>query len=83
MDSNVCYSAFIEPRNLADVLLEIQRPNVMPRLDKSLVGSIKVRTQHLGHKKKLFSIGTNTARNQFLMVDGKKKSVEQYFKEST
>ena len=66
------------------MLLEVQGGRgVMPRLPPSIVGSIKVRTQHLGHKKKLFGIGTTTARNQFLTVDGKKKSVEQYFKEST
>lgn len=54
----------------------------MPRLPASIVGSIRVRTKHLGHKKKLFDIGTNTARNQYFMADGKKTSVEDFFKQS-
>jgi len=78
---NVCSSAFIEPRNLAEVLLEVKtKHGTMPRLPSSVVGSIRVKTRHLGHKKKLFAIGTNTARNQQITVDGERISVEEFFK---
>ena len=80
---NVCSSAFMEPRNLAEVLLEVRaKHGSLPRLPSSVVGSIRVTTRHLGHKKKLFAIGTNTARDQQITVDGEKMSVEEFFKQS-
>ncbi len=73
----------MEPRNLADVLMEVRRGyGAMPTLHSSIVGSIQVRTRHLGHKKRLHAIGTNTARNQHFTVDGVKTTVENYFKKS-
>jgi len=66
----------MEPRNLAKVLLEVGT------IPPGVLGSIKVRTKHLGHKKKLFEIGAKSARNEMIMVDGEKMSVEQYFKRS-
>lgn len=73
----------MEPGNLADLLMKVQtKPGAMPTLPASIVGSIQVRTRHLGHKKKLFAIGTNTARNQHFVVDGNKTTVENYFKKS-
>jgi len=74
--SNVCYAAFLEPRNLAKLLLEVGT------IPPGVLGSIKVRTKHLGHKKKLFKIGVKSARNEMIMVDGERVSVEQYFKRS-
>jgi eukaryotic translation initiation factor 2C len=66
----------MEPRNLAKVLLEAGP------LPAGVLGSIKVRTRHLGHKKKLVKMGTRSARNEMIMVDGERMSVEQYFKRS-
>ena len=74
--SNVCYAAFMEPRNLAQVLLEV---GTFP---PDALGSIKVRTKHLGHKKKLIKMGAKSARNEIIRVDSKRMSVEQYFKQS-
>jgi eukaryotic translation initiation factor 2C len=66
----------MEPRNLAKVLLELGP------LPPSVLGSIKVRTRHLGHKKKLFKMGMKSARSEMIMVDGERMSVEHYFKRS-
>jgi hypothetical protein len=74
--SNVCYAAFMEPRNLAKVLLEVGT------LPPDVLGSIKVRTKHLGHKKRLIKMGAKSARNEIIRVDGERMSVEQYFKRS-
>lgn len=80
---NVCMTAFVKPGNLADKLKEFHRSSrgAMPSLPKSLVRSIHVRTLHLGYKKKLFAIGTSSARNQkFDCAEfGGMISVEQYF----
>jgi len=56
----------------------------MPTLPLSLVKSIKVRTLHLGHKKKLNAVLTTSARNTFFDCAelGGKVSVEQYFAKS-
>lgn len=54
----------------------------MPRLPFSVVGSIRVKTRHLGHTKKLFAIGTKTAQDQQITVDEERISVEKYFKQS-
>jgi hypothetical protein len=79
-------TAFVKPGNLADKLLEFRQASSggMPTLPKSLVKSIHVRTLHLGYKKKLFAIGTSSARNQkFDCAElGGMISVEQYFSKS-
>ena len=59
----------MEPRNLAEVLLDVGT------LPPDVLGSIKVRMKHLGHKKKLIKMGAKSARNEKIMVDGEKMSV--------
>ncbi|KIL63066.1 hypothetical protein M378DRAFT_193040 [Amanita muscaria Koide BX008] len=81
---NVCYTAFIEAGNLADALFAIggNTHGAMPTLPPSIANSIKVKTKHLKHRKKLFKIGTTTARNTFFKCSeygDVNLSVEQYF----
>ncbi|KAM6499862.1 argonaute-like protein [Amanita muscaria] len=81
---NVCYTAFIEAGNLADALFAIggNTHGAMPTLPPSIANSIKVKTRHLKHRKKLFKIGTTTARNTFFKCSEYgdiNLSVEQYF----
>jgi len=82
---NVCMSAFLKPGNLADILVEFSHNSrgAMPSLPEKIAKSIKVRTLHLGHKKKLFKVMTTSARNTYFDKDGKKTSVEDYFKTGT
>ncbi|KAF9443073.1 argonaute-like protein [Macrolepiota fuliginosa MF-IS2] len=80
---NVCMSAFVTPGNLADILFQFSRNSrgAMPTLPPKMVKSIKVRTKHLGHKKKLYQVMSTSARNTyFLDKDKRKISVEQFFK---
>ncbi|KAF8907085.1 argonaute-like protein [Gymnopilus junonius] len=83
---NVCMAAFIVPGNLADRLNEFRQESRggMPTLPKGLSRNLKVKTLHLGHKKKVNAIGTTSARNTFFECEelagpGGKVSVEQYF----
>ena len=84
--SNVCMTAFIVPGNLADRLKEFGQNSrgSMPTLPKSMVKSIRVKTLHLGHKKKLNAIGNKSARETFFDCEefGGKISVEKYFQRS-
>jgi hypothetical protein len=79
-------TAFVEPGNLADRLLNYGEAayGAMPTLSKAMIRSIKVRTLHLNHRKKLTAIGTTTARNTFFPCAeyGGNISVEQFFKKS-
>ena len=79
-------TAFVEPGNLADRLLNFGEAayGAMPTLSKAMIRSIKVRTLHLNHRKKLLAIGTTTARNTFFPSPeyGGNISVEQFFKKS-
>ncbi|TFK35795.1 argonaute-like protein [Crucibulum laeve] len=81
---NVCMTAFIEPGNLADILIEFNRGShgAMPRLPPPFVKSLRVHTTHLGHKKAVKLIGTTSARNtKFDCPEyGGKISVESFFK---
>ncbi|KAK0452977.1 argonaute-like protein [Desarmillaria tabescens] len=84
---NVCMAPFVEPGNLADVLVSFNRNSSggMPTLPKELARSIKVVTNHLGHKHryKLWEIGRKSARNTTFPCEefGKKNmSVEEFFK---
>ncbi|KAJ2936747.1 hypothetical protein H1R20_g354, partial [Candolleomyces eurysporus] len=81
---NACMTAFVEPGNLADRLLNYGESSygAMPTLSKAMIRSIKVRTLHLHHRKKLTAIGTTTARNTFFPCAeyGGNISVEQFFK---
>ncbi|KAK0452966.1 argonaute-like protein [Desarmillaria tabescens] len=84
---NVCMAPFVEPGNLADVLVSFNRNSSggMPTLPKELARSIKVVTNHLGHKRryKLWEIGRKSARNTTFPCEefGKKNmSVEEFFK---
>ncbi len=56
----------------------------MPTLPKGIVKSIRVRTLHLGYRKKLLAIGSTSARNTYFDCAemGGKVSVEQYFAKS-
>lgn len=53
----------------------------MPTLPKGMIKSIRVRTTHLGYRKKLLAIASTTARNTHFDCAkyGGKISVEQYF----
>jgi eukaryotic translation initiation factor 2C len=79
-------TAFIVPGNLADRLMEFSRNSrgAMPTLPKSMVKSIRVKTLHLGYKKKLNAIGNNSARNTYFDCEefGGRVSVETYFQRS-
>ncbi|KXN85174.1 Protein argonaute 5 [Leucoagaricus sp. SymC.cos] len=79
---NVCMSAFLTPGNLADILFSFNRNSqgAMPTLPEKMIKSIKVRTSHLGHKKKLSQIMTTSARNTYFEKDKKRINVENYFK---
>ncbi|KAK2467586.1 hypothetical protein APHAL10511_000441 [Amanita phalloides] len=81
---NVCYTAFMKPQNLAKALLDrgFNYPNAMPNMSFDMINSLKVKMKHLGHTKRLFKIGDKSARDQFFTdKDGKKISVEGYFKQ--
>ena len=77
-------SAFVSPGLLSDILFEFNRRSkgAMPTLPDKMVKSIKVRTQHLNHKKKLFQIMPTSARDTFFEKDKKMVSVEDHFKSS-
>jgi hypothetical protein len=78
-------TAFVEPGNLADALLEFagNSRGAMPSLPSSMK-KIKIRTLHLGHKKAIFKVGTTSARiTKFSCEElGGMVSVEQYFLKS-
>lgn len=84
--SNVCFTAFVEPGNLADALMAFGRNSkgAMPNLPKALAKSIKVTTKHLHHRKPIKTIGTTSARNTFFDCEelGGRVSVEKYFLKS-
>ncbi|KAG5643974.1 hypothetical protein DXG03_009263, partial [Asterophora parasitica] len=79
---NVCMTAFVEPGNLADALLNFSRNSrgAMPTLPKGMA-RVKVRMQHLGYTKPIKKVGTTSARNtKFDCAElGGTVSVEQYF----
>ena len=76
-------SAFMKPGNLADILVKFSYNSKggMPSLPEKMAKSIKVRTLHLGYKK--FKVMTTSARTTYFDKDGKKTSVEDYFKTGT
>jgi eukaryotic translation initiation factor 2C len=78
-------TAFVEACNLADALRDFQRQSrgAMPTLPNSMK-KIKVKTQHLGHKKAIFKVGTLSARDMKFPCEelGGTVSVEQYFLKS-
>jgi hypothetical protein len=79
-------TAFIVPGNLAQRLLEFSNNSRggMPTLPKAMVKSIKVKTLHLGYRKKLNAIGTTTARKTTFDCEeyGGRITVETYFQKS-
>lgn len=79
-------TAFIVPGNLAQRLLEFSNNSrgSMPTLPKAMVKSIKVKTLHLGYRKKLNAIGNTTARRTSFDCEelGGRVTVETYFKKS-
>ncbi|KAF9074291.1 Piwi domain-containing protein [Rhodocollybia butyracea] len=82
---NACMTAFIDPGNLADKLMEFSRNSrgAMPSLPRELVKKVKVTTTHLGYKRRytIQHVASTTARNTTFDSDkyGKKTSIEQYF----
>ena len=80
-------TAFLTPGNLADKMREFNRGSsgAMPTLPQSMVNALKVKTTHLGYRKKLQAVGTQSPRNFFFDCAelGGKVSVEQYFLKST
>jgi eukaryotic translation initiation factor 2C len=78
-------TAFVEPCNLADALRDFQRNSggAMPTLPNSMK-KIRVKTQHLGHKKAIYKVGTISARNMTFPCEelGGTVTVEQYFSKS-
>jgi len=80
-------TAFLTPGNLAERMLEFHRGSsgAMPTLPQSMVNALKVKTTHLGYRKKLLAVGTQSPRNLFFDCAefGGKISVEQYFLKST
>ncbi|KAF9467546.1 argonaute-like protein [Collybia nuda] len=80
---NACFTAFVEPGNLADALLAFGRNSkgALPNLPEALVRSLKVRTQHLHHTKLVKAIGNKSARQTTFNCEelGGKVTVEQYF----
>lgn len=77
-------SQFYEPGNLADAIMSFQR-NSMGALPRKFVDKLKIRTKHLGHKKAVKRIMTQTARQvKFDCPElGGEVTVETYFKKST
>ena len=79
-------TAFIVPGNLAERLLEFRNNarGSMPNLPKAMVKSIKIKTLHLGYKKKLNAIGNLSARKMAFDCQeyGGRITVENYFKKS-
>ena len=79
-------TAFIVPGNLAQRLFEFagNSRGAMPTLPKAMVKSIKVKTLHLGYKKKLNAIGTLSARKTTFDCEefGGRVTVEVYFQKS-
>ena len=86
--SNFCMTAFLKAGNLADKLMEFNRSSrgTMPTLPKGIVKSIRVRTLHLGYRKKLISPSSRPVpwRNTYFdcVEMGGRVSVEKYFVKS-
>lgn len=78
-------TAFVKTGNLAERLFQSQdSTGALPTLSEEMKNSIKVRTRHLGHKKRIKAIGTTSARRtRFDCKEfGGKISVEDYFARS-
>lgn len=77
---------FYEPCNLVEALQSFQRGShgALPSLPSRFVKSLKVRTRHLGHKKPVKRISSQSAAKTFFDCEelGGKVSVETYFKKS-
>lgn len=80
---NACMTAFYTPGNLAQAIMHFgnQSHGGLPR---GFVGKVRVRTQHLGHKKRLFDLDPTPAdRKKFDCAEfGGMISVTQFFKKS-
>ncbi|KAJ7854324.1 argonaute-like protein [Mycena olivaceomarginata] len=82
---NNCMTAFIQPGNLAEALLAFGRntSGAMPTLPRGFAKSVKVTTNHLGHKmrKPIKAIASTSASNTFFNCEefGGRISVETYF----
>ena len=78
-------TAFVEPCNLADALRDFKRNSfgALPTLP-DWMKKIKVKTQHLGHKKAIYQVGTRSARAATFPCEelGGTVSVEEYFLKS-
>lgn len=85
---NVCMTAFIEQKNMADAIVDFQRgsrgavPNISKMFQKS---NLKVRTKHLGYTKVVKAISDKNAKShRFDCAElGGMVTVEEYFRKST
>jgi eukaryotic translation initiation factor 2C len=84
---NVCMSAFIEQKTMAQAIADFQRgsrgavPHVAAMFGKS---NLKVRTKHLGYRKSVWAIsGQNANEYKFLCEElGGTVTVAEYFRKS-
>ncbi|KAK7436871.1 hypothetical protein VKT23_018893 [Stygiomarasmius scandens] len=79
---NACMTAFVEPGNLADIIMKFATRSGWA-VPAQLVDNIKVTTTHLGYKRryKLKAVATTSARKTLFYYDKEKRriSVEDYF----
>ena len=84
---NVCMTAFIESKNMAQAIMNFQRgsygatPNLPKMFGKSI---LRVRTRHLGYRKTVLAIGENNANQERFLCEelGGVVTVAEYFRRS-
>jgi hypothetical protein len=84
---NVCMTAFIETKNMAEAIMDFQRGSRggMPRLQEMFGKSaLRVKTRHLGHRKGVWAIGQTTANQEKFPCEelGGVVTVAEYFRKS-
>jgi eukaryotic translation initiation factor 2C len=84
---NVCMTAFIETKNMAQAIMDFQRGSrgAVPRLQEMFGKSgLRVKTRHLGHRKGVWAIGQKTANQERFSCEelGGVVSVAEYFSRS-
>jgi eukaryotic translation initiation factor 2C len=84
---NVCMTAFIETKNMAEAIMDFQRGSRggMPRLQEMFGKSaLRVKTRHLGHRKAVWALGHKNANQEKFSCEelGGIVTVAEYFKKS-
>ena len=84
---NVCMTAFIETQNMADAIMNFQRGSrgAIPHLGAMFGKSpLRVKTQHLGHRKGVWAIGHRTANQEKFSCEelGGIVTVAEFFRKS-